>query len=116
MSSIDYKENKLHKNEARKQISKIVGQHSENIVFSRHALVELGKDDLTVVDALNIIKSPDSKIAIDGELQNGSFRYRLETAQILVVVSFSNDGTGLTVVTAWKKKKGSYENDDLCNV
>lgn len=73
--------------------------------FSRHALCELEKDGLTTVDALNILKSPDSKIHQDGEFENGSFRYRIETANIVVVVGFTVDGTGINVVTAWDKRK-----------
>lgn len=106
MSPDDYKEDRLNKNEARKQIAKIVSQHPENIRFSRHAFKELQNDNLTPTDALNVLKSPDAKILQDGEFENGSYRYRLETSHLMVVVGFWNDGTGLNVVTAWDKRKG----------
>lgn len=67
MSPLDYKEQKLSKNEARKQIAKIMRQHPENVRFSKHALIELGRDDLTHTDALNVLTSPDSKIHREGE-------------------------------------------------
>ena len=69
MSPIDYKASRLNRNEARKQISKIVSQHPEAVRFTGHAREELEKDDLTTVDAFNVLKSPDSKIHKDGELE-----------------------------------------------
>jgi hypothetical protein len=106
MSPHDYRSGKLGKNEARKLISKIVVQHPENIRFSGHAIKELAADDLTVTDALNVLKSPDGRIHQDGELESGSYRYRMETANLVVVVAFSVDGASLNVVTAWDKRKG----------
>ena len=100
MSPSDYKTDKLNRNEARKLISKIVNQHQARIRFSHHAIRELGNDNLTTVDALNILKSPDSKIYQDGEFENGSYRYRIETTNIVIVVAFSIDGSGINVVTA----------------
>lgn len=106
MSPIDYKASRLNRNEARKQVTKILSQHPEAVRFSRHALEELEKDDLTTGDALNVLRSPDSKIHKDGELEKGSYRYRVETNNILVVIGFQEDGNGLVVITAWRKGKG----------
>jgi hypothetical protein len=106
MSPIDYKEQKLGINEARKQITKIINQNPENIRFSKHALKELKADGLTTVDALNILKSSNAKINQDGEFEKGSFRYRLETSNLMIVVGFWCDGTGINIITAWDKKKG----------
>ncbi len=106
MSHSDYKTIKLDRNEARKLISKITAQHPENIRFSGHSIRELANDQLTTVDALNVLKSPDSKIHSEGELENGSYRYRLETTHLVIVVAFTTDGTGLNIVTAWDKRKG----------
>ncbi len=60
------------------------------------------KDGLTTVDVLNIIKSPSAKVLHEGELEKGTYRYRLETGSITVVVAFSSQ-TSLVVVTAWRK-------------
>lgn len=106
MSPLDFKACKLNKNEARKQVTKVVTTHPERVFFTRHAREELENDDLTTVDAWNVLKSPDSKILGEGEFKDGSFRYRLETANILVVIAFQEDGLGLSVITAWRKKKG----------
>jgi hypothetical protein len=106
MSPIDYKSCRLNRNEARKQIAKIVQSSPGQVRFSSHSLRELLNDDLTTVDAWNVLKSPDAKVLMEGEFQNGSFRYRLETNNILVVVAFQEDGKGLSIVTAWRKKGG----------
>ena len=62
---------------------------------------ELKKDDLTIADVLNIIKSSDARITKEPELANGSYRYRLETKRITVVVAFES-ATSFVVVTAWR--------------
>lgn len=108
MSPIDYKEQRLSRNEARKQIAKVVAHSPQNVRFSRHALDELRADELTPTDALNVLKSPDAKINMEGEFEKGSYRYRLETSNLMAVVGFWCDGTGINVITAWDKKKGRY--------
>ena len=105
MSPSDYKAQRLGRNETRKQISKIMIQYPGNVRFSRHAIQELESDSLTPTDALNVLKSPDARINKEGEWENGNYRYRLETAHLMVVVGFWNDGTGLNVVTTWDKRK-----------
>lgn len=64
----------------------------------------MGKDNLTTGDVLNVIKSPAAKIVDEPELENGSFRYRLKTNNIGVVLAFASK-TVCVVVTAWRKKK-----------
>lgn len=94
----------MNRQEARKLVSKIMSAEPHNVVFSRHALDELLKDELTTVDALNILKSPDAKIPHEGEMEKGTFRYRLETERICLVVAFES-AVKLIVVTGWRKRK-----------
>ena len=105
MSPFDYKTKRLDRNEARKLITKIMNTRPEKVFFSRHALEELKKDGLTTLDALNVIKSPGARIYTEGEFEKGSYRYRLETTNMMVVVSFLELGNGMIVVTAWDKRK-----------
>jgi hypothetical protein len=105
ISSIDFKSKRSDKVKARKLVAEIVNRYPQNISFSGHALSELQKDALTTVDAWNILKSTAAKIHGEGELEKGSYRYRLETNFIMVVISFWPDGKGLTIVTAWDKRK-----------
>ena len=98
----DYRGKRLDKNQARKRVSAIAREHPENIRFFRHALEEMLNDDLITADILNVIKSPSSKILSEAELENGSYRYRLETNNIMVIVSYDSEDS-LVIVTAWRK-------------
>lgn len=93
----------MGKTQARKLVTEIANKHPANIQFSRHALQELENDDLVVSDILNVIKSPDAKIIGEGEYEKSSYRYRLETNRIMVVISFDTL-TSFVVVTVWRKK------------
>jgi hypothetical protein len=104
MSYIDLKSKKTDINKARKIVAEIVNTSPGNIQFSKHALEELKKDGLTTVDAWNVLKGT-SKIHQEGEFENGSYRYRLETNFILLVFAFWPSGKGLNIVTAWDKRK-----------
>ena len=104
----NYRTTKLNRTHARKQLAEIVQRHPESVRLSKHALDELANDDLTTVDAWNVLKSGDARIVDEGELEKGSYRYRLETNFIMLVLAFQDDGNGLFVVTAWdKRRKGA---------
>jgi len=105
MSTIDFKAIKLDKTHARKAVAKIVRESPGNIYFSRHSREEMEKDDLTTGDIWNVLESSDARIVDEGELQNGSYRYRLETNFILVVVAFHENGEGFNIVTVWDKRR-----------
>lgn len=102
MSTKDYRTQRLDKNQARKLVAKIVQHYPFNIRFSRHALDEIEKDGLIISDILNVMKSPDAKIRNEAGFEKGSYRYRLETNRITVVISFDSS-TSFVVVTAWRK-------------
>jgi hypothetical protein len=104
VSPLDPKTQKMARSEAIKLLRKIVASKDTTIRFSDHARKELANDNLTSIDAENVLGSPHSRINSEGELENGSFRYRVETSNILVVISFTSF-TSLVVVTAWRKKK-----------
>jgi len=100
----DYKSHKLQKEEARKLLSRITREYPDNVLFSKHAVEELAKDNLTVVSANNILRSTDAQILVEGEFENGSYRYRLETMDVCLIIVF-NSGQELVIVTAWRKRK-----------
>jgi len=104
MSPVNYSSDRLSRNEARKLIRIILAKHPENLWFSKHALDELCNDGLSTVDSFNLLKSPDSRIYDEGEFCKGTYRYRLETTNIVIVVIFSADGKNITVITAWDKR------------
>lgn len=104
MSYRDYKEKRLDKTQARKLVAEIVNKNPSGIRYSNHGFKEMGDDDLTMNDILNVIKSPDAKITEEPEFIRGSYRYRLRTEKITVVIAF-NSPTEVVVVTAWRVKK-----------
>ena len=91
---------KLHRNEARKLILQIV--KTGIVRFSTHGLKEMKLDGLTTNDVANVLAG--GKIVEEGEFERGSWRYRVHTHTMCVVVMFPSD-QALLVVTAWRKKK-----------
>jgi hypothetical protein len=84
--------------EARRLIRDIIENGS--VSFSKHAEEEMAKDNLTMVDATNVLRGG---VVDPGEFENGSWRYRVRTARIAVIVAFRSE-TELRVVTAWRFK------------
>ena len=103
-SHSDYRSHKLQKEEARKLLGRIIREYPDNVLFSRHAVEELAKDNLTVVYANNILRSTDAQILVEGEFEKGSYRYRLETTDVCLIIVFNSDQE-LVVITAWRKQK-----------
>jgi hypothetical protein len=69
--------------------------------FSGHARVEMANDDLTEVDVVNVLRGGKPH---PGEFENGSWRYKVSTSRIEVVVTFRSV-TWAVVVTAWRRKR-----------
>ena len=90
----------FNRNEAKKLILQILKEG--HTVFSRHAEEELAKDDLTTVDATNVLRA--GKITEPPELERDTWRYRIHTERMVVVVSFMSESK-MRIVTAWRKKK-----------
>ena len=72
--------------------------HAGRFTYSRHAKDEMIADDLTTVDCENVLRGG---VVRPGEYENGSWRYRVETSRVTVVVAFRSDDE-LVVVTAWR--------------
>jgi Domain of unknown function (DUF4258) len=68
------------------------------VSFSQHALTEMTADELTTVDCVNVLRGG---VVEEPEWERGSWRYRVRTARIYVVVVFRSS-SALTVVTAWR--------------
>lgn len=88
----------LKTREAGRLIQEIVRDGS--VTFTGHALAEMEKDDLATTDVLNMLRGG---VVEPAELENGSWRYRVRTARMCVVVAFRS-ATELRVVTAWRMK------------
>jgi len=67
-------------------------------IYSKHAKDEMLADDLTTVDCENVLRGG---VVRPGEYEHGTWRYRVETSKITVVVAFRSERE-LVVVTAWR--------------
>ncbi len=84
---------------ARRLIARIL--KTGTVTFSGHALDEMGKDDLTTVDAANVLRGGIVEFC---EEVNRTWRYRVRTSRMTFVVAFHSE-TALAVVTAWRRNR-----------
>lgn len=66
--------------------------------FSGHAKAEMAKDQLTTQDTLNVLRAG---VVEPSELVSGSWRHRVKTNRICVVVTLPAE-TEAIVITAWR--------------
>ena len=92
---------RLNKEQARKLLAKIMSDGG-HISFTKHARDELKNDQLTTVDAVNVLASTDSRISDEPEFKNDIWRYRVKTNKICVVISFYEDHQGILIITVFK--------------
>lgn len=71
------------------------------VTFSGHALNEMAKDDLTTLDAANVLRGGVVEFS---EEVNRTWRYRVRTSRMTFVVAFRSEHA-LSVVTAWRKHR-----------
>lgn len=89
----------LDPNAARKRISRLLREG--RITYSRHAREEMEKDNLTEVDVTNVLRG--GHLTEPAENEKGTWRYRVHTNIICVVVTFREEPE-LVIVTAWRKR------------
>jgi hypothetical protein len=70
------------------------------IDFTDHALEELTKDNMTTVDAVNVLRAGAVQ---EAEWENGAWRYRSETSRSCIVFEIESEELCL-VVTGWRFK------------
>lgn len=86
---------------AKKLILAILDDHELVIPTGSHADQEMANDNLIVGDVINVLRGG---VVEPGELEKGTWRYRVRTTKITVVVCFRSE-TELRVVTCWRNKK-----------
>ncbi len=85
--------------EAKKRIRSILD--TGVVAPSSHALEEMEKDGLTMVDCANVLRAGWVEPA---EWENGSWRYRVRTTRMCVVIAFRSESK-LAIVTAWRERR-----------
>ncbi len=82
--------------ELRALIRRILADGS--VLVSQHATEEMAKDDLAMPDCLMVLRAGWTE---PPEFENGSWRYRVMTQKVVVVVTFLSESE-LLIVTAWR--------------
>ncbi|MEW5981594.1 MAG: DUF4258 domain-containing protein [Acidobacteriota bacterium] len=70
------------------------------VAFSDHALDEMAADNLETPDCVNVLRAG---VVDQPEFERGSWRYRVWTQAITVVVAFRSTDE-VVVVTAWRNR------------
>lgn len=73
-----------------------------SVGWSDHFTKELAKDNLSIGDCLNVLRA--GAVFEPADFERGTWRYRVHTNRICVVVAFRSD-TELTLVTTWRKRR-----------
>lgn len=82
--------------QARKILREIIA--SGRLFFSGHSRREMAKDKLVDQDVVNVLRAG---VVEPAEFENGSWRYRVKTNRICVVVVLASEREAV-VVTAWR--------------
>lgn len=89
----------LEPGKARRLIQEILEKGS--VTLSGHAESALADDRLSVPDAINVLRAG---VVEPAEFEKDSWRYRVRTQKIVVVVAFRS-ASELRVVTAWRQER-----------
>lgn len=82
---------------AARQLIRVILRNG-TVSFSGHGRQEMANDGLTEIDVVNVLRGGAVEPA---EWENGSWRYRVRTARMVVVIAFRS-AIALVVVTAWR--------------
>ena len=90
----------LGEHEAERLIRAII--KTGKVAWTEHVIKQMATRNLTTVDCVNVMRAGSVE---PPEYESGSWRYRVSTARITVVVAFRSE-TELAVVTAWRNRQG----------
>lgn len=76
------------------------GSRAKRLSFSKHAREEMAKDHMQATDVVNVLRAGWVE---SSEQERGTWRYRVKTQRMFVVVAFRGTNSA-TVVTAWRVK------------
>ena len=102
MSTKDYKNKKLNKEEARKLVLKLAA--AGKVILTSHASQRLTERGVIFNDVLNVLLSQSMRLS-EGEPEKGGYTYRCSTKKFTVVVGFTVRGDGVIVITVFKAER-----------
>ena len=94
----DHDEEPLEPAKARRRILRVL-EHG-TVTTSVHAHQEMEADAITYSDCVVALRGG---IVRPGELERGTWRYRVETSRVVVVIAFRSESR-LMIVTVWRVK------------
>lgn len=103
-SHSDFKSHRLQKEEARKLLVRMTKREDADVTITKHAIEELTKDGFSADDAISMLESTEARILKEAEYENGSYRYRVETDEMCLIIVFDSERE-LTVITGWRKNE-----------
>lgn len=83
--------------EARRLIRRLIAHGST--FYTKHALVEMEKDDLTREDCIGVLRGGT---ILPAEFEAGAWRYRCRTNRVCIVCELGDEA--VVVVTAWRSR------------
>ena len=92
-------ESRLDKNQALKIIIQLLKNTPSLVYFSKHCRIQMKSRDLRVGDIINVLGA--GKILNDPEYEKASWRYKVQTQKISVVIALRSPNH-IIIVTAWR--------------
>ena len=72
---------------------------TKSFAYTNHALEELGADQMTTLNCESVLRSG---VVQPPDFQVGTWRYRVETGRMAVVIAFRSHSY-FVIVTGWRK-------------
>ena len=79
-------------------------EEGHKLSFSEHACDELEKDDMDMMDVMNVLRCGQRIDAPEPHPNTGAWNYRVHTHKMCVVVEFVSE-THVRIVTGWRREK-----------
>jgi hypothetical protein len=85
-----------------RRLTKWMLENQGEVSWTTHARRELAKDDMTIVDATNVIRCWLYMDPAEQDMTTGDWKYRIHTDFMGIVVKFRSVKQ-LVVITSWRK-------------
>lgn len=98
-SFIDLK-SRLNRTQARKKLTELLAANPNCFSYGNHFRKRLLERRMSLGDILNVLHG--GWILMEGEFENGEWRYRVETERMAVVITFL-DNVHIRLITCWRR-------------
>jgi hypothetical protein len=98
MSPSDFKTQQMHRNEVKRHLFALDITES-TLIVTNHVRKRMDQRNVTLADAINVLKSPAAKFIREPRFELGSWSYSCETNKFRVAFAFQPDGNSIVLVT-----------------